>query len=274
MLDETYHYDLNRRRHGLVTGVAAGLVFGIISNGANPLLLSGIPLYQPPFGMVGNTILWAAVCGLLGVISAWPNSSIYGVAIASLTAGFMLQVSTVLSGNTNLDLWKKIVAVASLYFPFSAMASPLAGMLRWSVNEQREWYTNLWFSWKRLRVPLMLIIVVGGLAALWIYPPDGQDIIKRMHNFVQQGLQSTSPANLPPALQDPLVGSFQTKATADYSLDFTRQDLNRFLIPYAPMGDFQPAAAIARFSSGWSLVCLYVNPAENPFCKGFDQLDR
>ncbi len=274
MLDETHVYDLNRRRHGLIIGLAAGLVFGLISNGANPLLLNGIPLYQPPFGLVGNTILWAAICGLLGAISAWPNSSIFGVVIASLAAGLMLQVSTILSGNTNVDLWKKIVAVTSLYFPFSAMASPLTGLLRWSVNEQREWYQNQWFSWKRLRVPLMLMVVTGGLGALWIYPPDGQETIRRMHTLVQQGLQSASPANLPPALQDPLVGSFQTRAAAGFSLDFTRQDLNRFMIPYAPMGDFQPAAAIARFSTGWSLVCLYVNPAESPFCKGFDRLER
>lgn len=272
--DETLVYDLNRRRHGLVIGLAAGLVYGLVSNGANPLLLAGISLYQPPFGGVGNTLLWTAAGGLLGLISAWPSSSIYGVVLASLTAGLMLQISSLLSGHLSLNLWRKLIGAAGLYLPFAAMSSPLMGLLRWAANEQREWYKQAWYTRQRLWVPLFFLVVVGGLALLWMYPPDGLDITRRMHALIQQGLQTGQDASaLPDALKDPLVGAYSEKATANYQLEFSRQGLNRYQIPYAPQGDFQPGAAIARFSSGWTLVCLYINPEEAPFCRGFDNLE-
>jgi hypothetical protein len=270
MIDETQLYDLNRRRHGLVIGLAAGFVFGLIANAANPLLLPGIPLYQPPFGWLGNTLLWMATGGLLGLISAWASSSVYGIVIGSLVAGLLLQLSSLLSSNLSALLGLKLIGVAGLFFPFAALASPLLMLLRWAANEQREWYQQRWFTWKRLRVPLVFLVATGGLALLWLIPPDGQNVLKRMNSLVQQGLQSGSPSSLPAALQDPLVGPFRDRATPGYSLEFSRQNLTRFQIPYAPQGDFQPAAAIARFSSQWTLVCLYVNPETAPFCKGFD----
>jgi len=39
---ETTIYDRNRRRHGLIIGLTAGLIYGLIANVANPLLLWGI----------------------------------------------------------------------------------------------------------------------------------------------------------------------------------------------------------------------------------------
>jgi hypothetical protein len=272
--DETLVYDLNRRRHGLVIGLAAGLVYGLVAHGANLALLPGIALYQPPFGWLGNTLLWTVVGGLLGLICAWPSSSIYGVVVASLVAGLMLQISTLLSGHINLNLWRKLIGAAGLYLPFAAMASPLLGLLRGAVNEQREWYQQVWVSWRRLRLPLLFVGVIAGLATLWVYPAEGIDITRRLDALIQLGLEAgKDPAGLPTALKDPLVGAFTEKATPAYQLEFSRQDLNRFQIPYAPQGDFQPAGSIARFSSGWALVCVYVNPIEAPFCRGFDNLE-
>lgn len=57
-----------------------------------------------------------------------------------------------------------------------------------------------------------------------------------------------------------------------YTLELVTQSINRFQIPYSPRANMQPAVVVARFTNGWTLACLYVNPAEPPFCKGFDDL--
>ena len=52
MTKQTY-----RRCAGLILGALIGLAFGSVSQGVNSLFLPGIPLYQPPFGPIGNSLL-------------------------------------------------------------------------------------------------------------------------------------------------------------------------------------------------------------------------
>lgn len=269
--DISLRFERKRRKDGLVVGLLAGVCFGLVSQFLNSLILKGIPLYQPPFGAPGNLVLWAAVGGILGLVTAWADSSVFGVLVGSLLAGLMLQISAFLSGNLSINLPAKLVGLAGFFLPFAALAVPLLGWVRLAVNEQREYYDQALFSWQRLRMPALLALVCLGLGALWMIPPDGQACIRRMDQMIRSALTDQP---LPKPLQDPLVGPFAERATGHYSIELDRQTLTRYMIPYIPQGQFQPSAVIARFSSGWSLVCLYVNPSEDPFCRGFQNLER
>lgn len=68
-----------RRLMGVVLGGASGLV----SQWINRVYLPGAPLYQPPFGPAGNSLLFALGGALLGQICAWPTGGVQGTFLAS-----------------------------------------------------------------------------------------------------------------------------------------------------------------------------------------------
>lgn len=271
--DITIRFDRKRRKDGLLLGLLAGFTFGLVSQEINNLALSGIAFYQPPFGAAGNILLWIVVGGTLGLVTAYSAASLIGVMVGSLLAGLMLQVSAFLSGNLGINLPAKLLGLIGFFVPFSALAVPLLGLVRLAVNEQREWYDLPLFSWQRLRMPVILVLVCGGLGALWLFPPDGQVCIAQMNQMIHAGLQS-SPATLPEPLQDPLVGPFLERATPNFTIELDRQNLTRYMIPYVLRGQYEPSAVISRFSTNWTLVCLYISPKEDPYCRGYQNLDK
>lgn len=271
--DITIRFDRKRRKDGLILGLLAGFTFGIVSQGINHLILPGIAFYQPPFGAAGNLLLWMVIGSTLGLVTAWAGASLFGLLVGSLLAGLILQISAFLSGNLAHNLPGKLVGLIGFFLPFAALAAPLLGLVRLAVNEQREWYDLPFFSWQRLRMPLLLVLLCAGLGALWLFPPDGQVCISQMNQMIRAGLKS-SPAALPKPLQDPLVGPFLERSTPDFTIELDRQNLTRFMIPYFPRGQFQPSAVISRFSSNWTLVCLYIDLKEDPYCRGYQNLDQ
>lgn len=271
-MDIAEKFDRQRRRDGLLLGMLTGLIFGLTSQGLNYLAVGGISFYQPPFGPIGNTLLWIFVGGSLGLATVWAGGSLFGIMMGSLLAGAMIFVSALLGSNLNRNVSQKVVGLIGFYLPFAAMAAPMLGLLRAAVNVQREWYELPAWGWRRAALPLLLLLVAGGLGSLWLYPWDGQLELTDLNHKIRSGLSAGSPATLPKPFQDPLVGRFLEKATAEYTLELDREDLNRYQIPFVPMGDLIPSVIVARFSSGWALACLYIRPDEEPFCRGFDDL--
>jgi len=272
--DTTVRFDRARRKHGLLLGGIAGVVFGLLSQFGNLFLLPGIALYQPPFGAAGNVLLWTVVGVTLGSVVAWSDSGVIGVIVGSLVAGVMLQISALLSGNMNRDLFKKVLGLLALYFELAAASVPVLMLLRWAVDEQRQNYDLRLLSWQRLRAPLLLLALVVGVSSLWLTSPYGRDLMKRMDTLVQAGMAAASDEAAPAPLRDPLVGPFHAHAGGTYTLEYVTTDLTRYQIPYALRSRYEPAVVVARFSNGWSLACLYVSAEDEPFCKGFANLDQ
>jgi hypothetical protein len=272
--DVTEFFDRKRRKDGLLLGLLSGLAFGLVSNGINALMVPGVTFFQPPFGLAGNTVMWTVIGGVLGITTAWAGGSIFGILVGSLIAGLMLQTSAFLGGNLRSNVLAKLVGLIGFYLPFAALAVPLLALIRVAANDQREWYDRPLLSWQRLRMPLILVLVFGGIGALWLSPPDGLAEIGHFNRMLRGALPAPTPAALPQPLQDPLVGDFLEKATPDYTVQFDRQNLDLYMIPYSPHGDYGPAAVVARFSNYWTLVCLYVAPDVDPFCRGYDDLER
>lgn len=253
-------------------GLVSGLLFGLLSQGVNYLSLSGISLYQPPFGPVGNLLMFTVIGGTLGAITCWFGGSAFGVLVGSLVAGLMLVASALLSTNLSRNLGAKVVGLVGFYMPFAASVVPLLALLRIAVNQQRDYYEYRFLSWKRLRLPLLMALIMAVLGLTFLYPPEGQRSVARMNEMIRAGLRANSMTAMPQPLQDERVGEFYPNATADFTLGLDSQNLIRYQIPYAPRAQFEPYVVVARFSSGWSLACLYISPEVDPFCKGYDNL--
>jgi len=272
MEDTLVLLERKRRWYGLILGLTSGLLFGLLSQGINYLSLSGISLYQPPLGPVGNALMFTAIGGLLGVIACWSGGSAFGVLIGSLVAGLMLIVSALLSTDLSRNTGAKVAGLVGFYLPFAASVVPLLALLRIAVNQQRDFYEYPFLSWKRLRLPLLMALIMALLGVTFLFPPEGQRSVARMNEMIRAGLRANSMTAMPQPLQDARVGSFSQGATSDFTLALDSQNLIRYQIPYAPRAQWEPYVVVARFSSGWSLGCLYISPDTDPFCKGYDNL--
>lgn len=262
---------LSRRLIGLLLGSAMGLVYGIVSQGINRLMLPGIMLHQPPFGMAGNTLLWLLVGALLGWVTAHPKETLAGVFLGATLGAAFLTIITLVTGRTDSGVWVgKLISVLIIFVPIAALLVPVTGIFRWTVNKVIEAQIDSESAWRTVRWPVLMVVLVAAIGTFALLPPHARIMLVRMDAMLNKGLQSTSPDQLPEALQHNRVGGFIEHASRGYNLQWQNKNINRYAIP-RPMTDrpWQESVVIAHFDTGWKLVCLYADTEAQPACRGF-----
>ena len=257
-----------RRLTGLVLGTLLGLVFGLVLQLGDQLALPGVPLYRPPFGPTGNIVMITAGAALLGVLVAWPMSGIKGTfLVAAGSAAVIIIVSLLAARDFGGNLLVHAIMGIFLALPFWGMLVPVFGALRWMIGQQEEAQRDLQPWWRRVPGPLALLVAVGFLATTALVPPQGHDLLQRTHAMLEAA-QATG--NIPPALS--AVDQFAAHRSAPYQLSWESQSIERFRIPRPGRNFDRHSAVIAHYTTGWSLVCLYITAEEPPLCRGFDVL--
>jgi hypothetical protein len=264
-----------RRLTGLLFGAGIGLMFGLTSQLTNRILLPGIPLYQPPLGPLGNILLSLLVGALLGLISAWPESSIHGTFIASaVSAVVILAGNLALAAPSANTLVALVLTGIFLVLPFWAMLVPLIAALRWGVNKLVEAHVEGLPVRSCITVPILLFLVIGLVGSLSHYRAEARLLLSQTHVLLQESQTAASADVLPPSLRVPEVGPFLEKGRDAYELSWERQRIERFSIPRPGKNFDYHSVVVAQFESGWNLVCLYIAPDIAPLCKGFEELPR
>ncbi len=259
-----------RRLAGLALGAALGLSYGLAAQLLDRALLPGVPLYQPPFGPVGNIALITAGGALLGLLCAAPLESVTGIFLASAVsaAGLLIftLVSAHLSGN---QLAAVLMTSVVLALPFWGMLVPLLAVLRWGVNRLDEGRRDRARLPARAAAPLILILLAAAAGALTIYRPEERALLVKTDALLQT---AQSAATLPEPLRVLDDGSFSARGRGPYQLAWEQRHIERYHIPRPSRNFANHAAVVARFANGWNLVCLYITSAEPPLCKGFEEL--
>jgi len=259
-----------RRVFGLALGALLGLVYGLTSQTINRIILPGIPLYQPPLGPAGNTLLIALLGALLGMVAAWPTGSIAGTFAASTVAAALLTFVSFLSVRlTEQNTAGMIVAALFILLPLIGLMVPLLGLFRWVVNKEMEARREAASTWRHLRAPLALIAVFAVIGALALFSPEARQELLVMDRLLRDGLTAQSADASPAALRTEDVGGFSRQAQGAYTLEWTQKNLNRFRIPRPGRNFDSHAVVLARFANGWQLACLFMAPAEPPECKSY-----
>jgi hypothetical protein len=264
--------DRYRRIAGVAIGAGLGLVFGLVSQSINSIVMPGIPFYQPPFGPVVNAVLCLLGGALLGLVSAWPHESAPGIVTAGVAGA--LCVGGLTLATARLD-WKSgpgvIMSTLVLLLPLSALVVPVVWSLRWAANKQEDSYLAGYFIWSRVLAPLILVMVTGGLAATVLYPPEARPVLARMNAMVRAGLAASDRQALPRPLQSEAMDRFLDRATGAYTLEWTQQ-LDRYgMIVYSTASPRDQSVVIAHFENGWTFVCLFATPEVEPVCKHLQQ---
>lgn len=259
-----------RRALGFALGTLLGLVYGAVSQGINRVVLPGVPLYQPPFGPFGNSMVIALVGAGLGLVTAWPAGGIQGTFLGSGVAAVII-VGVTFVGVNITEQARAGVAVAAVFLllPLVGMIVPALGFFRWILNRQIESAHEAIPSRRRAWGPAAATLLTIGAAALSLYRGDARQELAALNTVLSAGGRAANSTDLPAALRTPEVGDFQTHAQSAYTLEWTQQNLNRFRIPRPGHNFDSHAVVVARFADGWRLACLFVAADEPPVCQSY-----
>lgn len=262
-----------RRWAGFILGAVAGLIFGGISQGVNPLLLPGIPLYQPPLGMAGNIALLTALGAVLGLISAWTDSSLPGVLLsAALAAGLLLIANTFTNQFSSLMAAATVIVSILLWLPFTAIAAAGTGLMRIAVNNLTDYRADSIAHPRRWGMLLIVLAAAAGLGYTLVLSPPARTVLTRTHELLQQGLTVENAADLPAPLAGSGMNDFTGKASPGYTLKWEDKNLIRYAIPRPGGPEYLMSVVEVRFDNGWNLACLYPTSDGEPRCHSFARL--
>jgi hypothetical protein len=273
-------YHRYRRTYGLLLGALTGLAYTLVAQHINAARMPGIPFYQPPLGPVGNTLIGLGVGALLGVITAWAETGAKGVLAASLAGSALLVGAGLVTGQSDPTAWTdKLIALAIIFVPSAAILAPALIFFRWLVNREEEAYRES-ATWRpppllpRLMLPALLVLGAASAGLTSQYNDLGRAVTPRMHDLIQMGRSAPSSADLPAPLQAVSVQFFYENRTHSYTLQWDKDDNNKFAIPRPNTSPFDQSTVIARFENGYLLACVYPDPNYEPRCKDFPPRDE
>ncbi|MCU0509007.1 MAG: hypothetical protein MUC34_11535 [Anaerolineae bacterium] len=262
--------DRYRRRIGLLIGGALGLAYGVFSQLGNRLLAPGVPLYQPPLGAWLNTLVFTLGGAALGLLVAWPRSGMKGVFLmaAAGAAGIVL-LSLATARGLSESFALRLVSAITLALPFWGMLVPIFAAVRWVIGHQEEAHRD-GQNWRgRLLWPGVLIALVAVVGYTSIYPARGRETLRVANAMLSEAVASGA---TPDALAQ--VDGFEDHLREPYRLAWEGTNISRYRIA-RPSENFDfHSAVVARYSSGWNLVCIYVAEDKPPLCRGFNALPR
>lgn len=257
---------------GLVLGALLGLVYSVASQIINPLLVPGVPLAQYPFGLAGNCLISIASGAIISLACALPrsftNGAFLGTMVSAVVALLQWWATHAASAVAILKLdsitpWTilELGFYVALFFPFMLL-------LRLAIDNQVESTHKPVWSWTRLRVPLVLVVILGVIGGFSIFPTHVQRALTDMHVLIQSGLSTSNGANLPPSLAETQgVIGFLDYATPDYLLEPSQDRSLRDELS-TPDEDYT-LIIIARFKSNGILACAYDENGNRSHCKSF-----
>jgi hypothetical protein len=264
-----------RRLAGLLFGAALGLAYGIASQLVNRLLLPGIPLHQPPLGPFGNSLIAALVGALLGVLCAWPESSLTGTFGAGAVAALALLIgNALLAEPASGTLATRLLASMVLILPFWALLVLLLAALRWAVNKLVDAHADHLPLRTGVVVPVVLLLIVSTAGAMAVYRGEARTLLAQTHALLRAGQAAATAEGLPAPLAVPAAGSFPENGRGPYALSWQQQGIEKFRIARPAENFDNHSAVVAHFRSGWNLVCLYITPERPPLCQAFQELPK
>lgn len=268
MTKQTY-----RRCAGLILGALIGLAFGSVSQGVNSLFLPGIPLYQPPFGPIGNSLLALLTGALLGLICAWVEPSVPGILLSAGTGAALALIVAMNIGRTPLFVLPvTAIGATFLWLPFTGMFFPVMALFRTTINKLTDSRNERLTLPARGWLPLLLMIGAGALGSTLILTLPARTVMAHNQQMLTAGLAAASADELPAPLRGKDVADFLTNANGNYQLAWENKNLTVYAIPRPAGPEHEISVVIARFDNGWNVVCLYPNPQTEPRCRSIDEL--
>jgi hypothetical protein len=257
-----------RRVAGVAIGAGLGLVYGVVSQSINPIAFPGLPFYQPPYGPVINAMLCFIGGALLGLISAWPQESVFGILVSSVASAVVIGGTTLATTRIGWHSGPGVVlTVLIVLLPITAMVVPIMASLRWATNKQEDSYRAGYVTWSRVLAPLLLLIAAGGLAATVLYPPEARPALERVNALVQAGQAAPDANALPEPFKSEAMAGFPENAKGTWTLEWNRQFDRYGSIVLPGVDPREQSVVVVHMQNDWTFACLFASFDADPVCK-------
>jgi hypothetical protein len=258
----------SRRYLGAALGAGMGLVYALVAQSINPLLLPGISLFQSPPGRFATIVLTALMGGLLGLVAAWPEDAIPGVILSAITGIALSSLYSIYGPGEVNPLLPTLLVFVFTFLPRALLFVPLAVLVRWLLAKWDNELQSLDYSARNMLLGLAAALVFAGLAGLLsTYPQDGRKALHAMDVLIRVGLEAGATEKLPPALQ--AVEGFSQQAQGAYTLELS--DNPEVLNVPAPASSYTDVqyAVLARFEDGFRFGCVFYSSALQAVCSTY-----
>lgn len=254
-----------RRVLGFFFGGSMGLLYGLVSEFINPIVLPGIPLYQPSPGPLLRALGGMAGGAILGLVAAWPREGVIGVIVSATAGAAAISLSTLAAALRRGEFVAPILVTAYTFLPRLFFYLPHAALVRWGISEWREAGPPPPFDVRRhgrvALIALGLAALVGGCS---LRSDEARRAMAAMDRLLQGAAQAATTEDLPKPLQR--VEGFLAEASGDYSLQWS-DELERFQ-GVRPITDEEreETLIIIRYESGLTFQCIFTPPVPDPSC--------
>ena len=263
-----------RRWVGVLAGASMGLAYGLAAQLVNRLG-TGASLYQPPLGPLGNALLIAFIGALIGLATAWPAKAMTGILLGGVAGMALLLLRSWLLPDT-MAVFEQMGFVSNLLFdlialPFAFLiALPISLVLRWLVADLCDQRGHSVLSWRRLRLPVLVLAMMVFLGTWASYPRPVRETMRAMNGLMEAGMAATSPSQVPEPLRTGVGRGLLNEGIGAYQLEWDA-GVSKLSVGDDGLGALsQPGSPItirARFENGYSVSCRYTPPGATPRCR-------
>lgn len=254
-----------RRVLGFALGGGMGLLFALVSQFINPVVMTGIPLYQPPPGPFARALGGMVGGAILGLLAAWPREGLTGVVVSAIAGATAISLTTLGAALRRGEFVAPLLVTVYTFLPRLFFYLPHSALVRWGISEWREAGPPPPFD---LRRHGRAALVTMGLAALLggcsLRSEEARQAMIAMDRLLQGATQAATTDDLPKPLQR--VEGFVPEASGDYSLQWG-EELDEFQ-GVRPITDEEreETLIIIRYESGFFFRCLFTPPVPDPSC--------
>lgn len=262
--------DRGRRVLGFLVGAAFGLAFSWVAQFINVWSLPGIPLYEPPIGRVEAVMLTALGLGLLGLIVAWEQESLWGLIIAALT-GVALDSLQAYVNSGESQFLKSIIVFVFTFLPRLVIFLPLGLFFRWLTGMLEDAILTSRGRLRRLVLAVLALAVVAFIGGRFsLLPEEARIAMQKAHTLLTESMPIENRSDLPSELQ--LVDGFVEFAEGPYTLEWS-SDPDRLPVtrPTVSLGTLE-SLVIFRFENGFIFGCVFTPPAYKTGCANISRV--
>jgi hypothetical protein len=237
-------------------GALIGLVYGLVFNNINILLIRDIPLQYSLSKSLADTIIATLLLGALGYIVNWPETAFTGVTIPSVFGALALAIGTLSKTDGSAGSVISVLFVQMYTFlPTIVLFLPLNLLLRWSAS---QFYHNAHEPLLGRHKVRALVVILGAailVGSFTMYSQGARNLMRKTNAYILAIQKDGVSANVPPAIKE-LTDVIQRSGPA-YTLDWS-DDLRKF--PAALV--FEDAFMMERLE----VVLIYFDNGEQAAC--------
>ena len=246
-------------QYGVGLGFIASLIFAVVSQVFNILMLPGIPLHRSwvdPLLVVLLIVSVETLFCLLSVLSIKVQNRIaaaVGLLILILIfAKFYMDYGSPLGGFMQGIgfLYKFLIPI--LFILFTPV--PFVLLIRWVAGAQVRYYYRSFQTPQRLIPALILFAVFVLMGSLFVFSSQERQAVRAMDGMIQEALAAQTEGELPHALRDAAGTPFFPHAKGPYHLTLAHNPLpNRVYEDGTPF--VMDINVTVKYSRGYQLTC-------------------